>query len=439
MKAKLVPVYFSKEKDHEFDLQVQTLKELLENEAEFLEPVQLGNSIPPADAVVFPKLVGQAYRELKSFKNINIPIIVLTSEFGTVSMWDWEIVSFLKTQGITVFAPYDISLTRAVCRSIALKREMKDTRFLVFQDNPGEGMQASIFKRFFWWEEQCTNLIKEKFGIKIIKKSFKKLGNDAGKISDKDAEKVLKEREIKTENVTPEALKSAVKMYLAVKKELESEQNIGGVGMNCLNESFYTDTTPCLAWNLLFEEKELIWACEADIMALLTKCLVYKTLRTPIMMSNVYPFLVGMAALKHEKIKSFPDIKEPQNHILVAHCGYLGVVPESFSSEWTLRPKVLEIVNENATAIDARLPVGDLTLVKIDPTLTRLQIVEGALEGYVQYPGSDCRNGALIRVPNGYKLMDSFYSHHNCLATGHISEGIKVISRVFKMELEDLT
>jgi len=439
MKVKLVPLYFKGEKDQEFDLQVKTLKDLLKEDAEFAEPVQLGASIPSADAVVFPKLVGQAYRELGNFKKIELPIIVLTSEFGTVSMWDWEIVSFLKAQGIRAFAPYDINLTRAVCRSIALKREMKNTKFLVFQDNPGEGMQASIFKRFFWWEDQCTSLIKEKFGVQIIKKSFQKLGQDAKNISEREAEQVLKERKIRSEGVAPESLKSAVKMFLAVKKELETEKNIGGVGMNCLNESFYSDTTPCLAWNLLFEEKELIWACEADTMSLLTKYLVYKTLNTPIMMSNVYPFLVGMAALKHERIKSFPQVEEPQNHILVAHCGYLGVVPQSFSTEWTLRPKVLEIVNENAIAIDARLPTGNLTLVKIDPTLTRMQVVEGTLEGYVQYPGSDCRNGALIRVPNGYKLMDSFYSHHNCLAVGHISEGIKIMTRVFGMKLENLT
>ena len=36
--------------------------------------------------------------------------------------------------------------------------------------------------------------------------------------------------------------------------------------------------------------------------------------------------------------------------ILAAHCGYLGVVPQPFATEWALRKKVLAIVNDNATA-----------------------------------------------------------------------------------------
>ncbi|MFW6138809.1 MAG: hypothetical protein ACOC7U_06530, partial [Spirochaetota bacterium] len=396
------------------------------------------SSLPGADAVIFPKLVREAYRQLDTFRNMGCPVIIATSEFGTVSMWDWEIASFLKSHRVRVFTPYSVELTRAICRALGLKTEMQQTSFLMFQDTPGEGMQASIFKRFFWWEEDCIRLIKQKFGIEITKKSFQSLGQQAQKIPDHEAEEVIKRRDIHTRDVPPGALKSAVKIYLAVKKETEADESIGGVGMNCLNESFYSDSTPCLAWSLLFEEKGLMWACEADIMSLLTKHLVYRTLRVPVMMSNIYPFLVGMAALKHERIDSFPEVDEPEHHLLAAHCGYLGVVPRPFAARWTLRPRVLEIVNENATAIDARLPEGKLTLVKIDPALSRIQVVEGELEGYVQYPGSDCRNGALIKIPNGYNLMDSFYSHHNCLAVGHIGEGVKVMARALGLEVDEV-
>ena len=63
-----------------------------------------------------------------------------------------------------------------------MKRELAQTRFLVYQDNPGEGFQASIFKRFYWWEEECTQRIKERFGVEIVRKSFKELGAIAQKI-----------------------------------------------------------------------------------------------------------------------------------------------------------------------------------------------------------------------------------------------------------------
>ena len=54
------------------------------------------------------------------------------------------------------------------------------------------------------------------------------------------------------------------------------------------------------------------------------------------MMTNLYPFLLGCAALKHERNPSFPHVEESENHTLAAHCGYLGVLPQSFSTEWTL-------------------------------------------------------------------------------------------------------
>ena len=121
-------------------------------------------------------------------KRIRLPLIALTSEFGTVNMWDWEIVSFLAAEGLDPFAPYSLELTRLLCRSLAVKRELRQTKFLVFQDNPGEGMQAEIFKRFYWWEDRCTDLMQERFGVTIVKKSFKELGAAAKRIPDREAE-----------------------------------------------------------------------------------------------------------------------------------------------------------------------------------------------------------------------------------------------------------
>jgi L-fucose isomerase-like protein len=366
-----------------------------------------------------------------------MPLMAVTSEFGTVNMWDWEIVNFLKATGIKTFAPYDLALTKTICRALAVKREMRGAKFLVYQDNPGEGFQASIFKRFYWWEDACTAALKEKFGVTIEKRSFKALGEAAKQISDREAKDVLKAREINTEGVSRQALNSALKIYIAVKRELERDPAIQGVGINCLNESHFSDTTPCLAWNMLFEEMGMIWGCEADTMSMATKYIVHRALGAPIMMSNIYPFLMGMAALKHERIDKFPDVAEPENHLLVAHCGYLGVLPQSFSTEWQLKSKVLAIVDENATAIDARMPVGKLTLVKLNHTFDKLMVAKAHLESYVQYPDSDCRNGAVIRIKDGHRMMNSFYSHHNCLVTDHWGKELVNVAKVFDFEIEE--
>jgi hypothetical protein len=436
MKARLVPVYFDPGRDGGFDTQLGALKDLLAEQVEFLEAVPLGSPLPEAEAVVFPQFLGEAYRQVSDFRQIDRPILVITSEFGTMSMWDWEIISYLKSEGIETLAPYNLDQTQKICRGLAVKRELRQTKFLVFQDNPGEGFQASIFKRFYWWEDECTQRMMDKFGITLVKKSFKEFGAKAKQIPDSAAAAAWEKWPLKTEGVSPQSLTSALKIYLAVKEGLEADATIKSVGINCLNESHFSDTTPCLAWNMLFEELGLIWGCEADTVSMLTKYILNKSLGVPIMMTNLYPFLMGQAALKHERISSFPDVAEPENHILVAHCGYLGVLPQSFATEWTLRPKVLAIVDANATAIDARLPTGDMTLAKLHPSFNRITVAEGSLVGYAQYPNSDCLNGAILKVSDGRKLMNTLSSHHSLLMTGHNLADIGLLAKIFDLEVE---
>ena len=115
MKARLIPVYFMSAKNEEFDRQLAILKELLTEVADFLEPIALGSTLPDADAIVFPQLLGDAFKQIEELKKIELPLLVVTSEFGTVAMWDWEIVSFLKAEGLKTFAPYNLDLTKSIC------------------------------------------------------------------------------------------------------------------------------------------------------------------------------------------------------------------------------------------------------------------------------------------------------------------------------------
>ena len=439
MKARLVPLYLTSPDDPDFVAQVGRLRELLVAEAELLAPLPLGAALPEADAVVFPQLVGDAYRRVPEIRALTLPILVLTSEFGTMAMWDWEIVSYLRTEGVETIAPYSLAGAATVCRALVAKRELRGGKFLIYQDRPGEGgFQPSIFKRFYWWEDECAERMRDVFGLTIVKRSFEELGRRAQELPDDVArEEWERWRErVPLGDVGERATLSALKLYRAVRDDLDAEGGVLAAGINCLNESAFSDTTPCLAWNLLYQERDLIWGCEGDTVSMLTKLVLHRSLRTPVIMSNLYPFLMGQTALKHERIPAFPEVDEPDNYVLAAHCGYLGVVPQPFATDWKLRGKVLAIVDDNATAIDARLPVGDLTLAKLDPTLRTLVVVEGRLTGYAGYPGSDCLNGAVIRVPDGHALMERLPSHHSLLTVGHDRPGLELLGRVFGLTIE---
>ena len=68
MKARLVPLYLDPGRDDDFDKQLAALHSLLESEAEFLQPVALGAPLPEAEAVVFPQVLGEAYRQVPAFQ-----------------------------------------------------------------------------------------------------------------------------------------------------------------------------------------------------------------------------------------------------------------------------------------------------------------------------------------------------------------------------------
>ncbi|MEX2672698.1 MAG: hypothetical protein WD294_11370 [Phycisphaeraceae bacterium] len=441
MKPRLIPIYFEPGRDEAFDQQLTALKQLIGDQVELLAPQPLGSPLVEAEAVVLPQLLGEAYRRLDDFKAIDLPILIVTSEFGTLSMWDWELITYLDREGVKTIAPYNLDQTRKVCAALKVRRDLRNSKFVVYQDNPGQGAQPGIFKRFYWWEDECTQRMFDRFGITIERRSFKALGQRAMDMSDAEAEAAWQEsgNGHKTQGIDGKPLNSSMKMYLAVREQLDAEPEIQGVGINCLNESHFSDTTPCLAFSMLYEERQMIWGCEADTVSMLTKYVLNKSLDVPILMTNLYPFLMGQAALKHEGIEAFPEVKgNPADYILVAHCGYMGVIPKSFSTEWTLRKGALKIIDENATAIDARIPEGPITLAKLDPTFTRMTVAEADLTGYAQYPGSDCLNGGVIRVNDGPKLMRSLPSHHALLTTGHNQLDIQLIAPVFDLAVEDI-
>jgi hypothetical protein len=99
-------------------------------------------------------------------------------------------------------------------------------------------------------------------------------------------------------------------------------------------------------------------------------------------------------------------------------------------------PKVLAIVDENATVIDARLPEGPMTLAKLDPRFDHLSVAQGYITSYAQYPGSDCRNGAVLKVSDGRRLVNNIASHHYLLMTGYNLPDIEMLAKVFDLKLD---
>jgi hypothetical protein len=107
------------------------------------------------------------------------------------------------------------------------------------------------------------------------------------------------------------------------------------------------------------------------------------------------------------------------------------------SKKWCLKPCVLGwLGGENAVAVDAELEKGDITFCKLHGTMDALFAEKAVLEEYVQYPGSDCRNGGLIRVPDGYRLMERIQSHHVIVTTGKRLNQLRTVAEIFGLRVD---
>lgn len=439
MNPHLVPIYLDEQPTAAFQRQLGYLRDIIGSKAEWAEPVHIDAAVPAdADAVIVPDLNVLAYRMVNSFRRIDLPILVITSEFGTVSMWDWEIRDFLRRRDVKTVAPTSVSEAIDVVRSVAVRAELGRSSMLVYLDDLGAGMQPDIFKRFYWYEEACAEDAQQKLGVSIERRSFRELSARASAIGADRVEEAWRRwsGRLPIIALSDRARDDAMRLYVALGDEIDESSGVIAAGINCLNESASSPTTPCLAWNLLFEERGLLWGCESDIPSMLTKFIVHKALDVPVMMTNLYPFLLGDTALKHEKIPHFPETPNPNNHILAAHCGYFGVVPQSFASEWSLKPPVLEIVDENAHAIDARFPTGQATIVKLTSTFEQLFVAESQLTEYVQYENSDCLNGAVLRVRDGFEFVERLPSHHVIIAVGDLTRRLLLATSVLDLEME---
>ena len=68
--------------------------------------------------------------------------------------------------------------------------------------------------------------------------------------------------------------------------------------------------------------------------------------------------------------------------------------------------------------------------------MENLMVMEGTIEGYAQYPDSDCLNGGVLRIADGHKLVNNVSSHHYLLMTGHQYNDILMLGQIFGLEIE---
>jgi L-fucose isomerase-like protein len=84
------------------------------------------------------------------------------------------------------------------------------------------------------------------------------------------------------------------------------------------------------------------------------------------------------------------------------------------------------------------MPEGPVTMFKVAGDMQALAVTPAVLTGYVQYEDSDCLNGGVLRVEDGYRFVESLPSHHTVLAQGDLARRAEVVAGVMDMTVERL-
>jgi L-fucose isomerase-like protein len=90
--------------------------------------------------------------------------------------------------------------------------------------------------------------------------------------------------------------------------------------------------------------------------------------------------------------------------------------------------------------VDCRFAPGPITLAKLSSDMKKITLIECEIADYVQYPGTDCVNGALLRYKNnnGHEIMDSLSSHHALLIQGDHIPTLLQAAKIFGFEVRKL-
>ena len=73
--------------------------------------------------------------------------------------------------------------------------------------------------------------------------------------------------------------------------------------------------------------------------------------------------------------------------------------------------------------------------MKLGSDMRTLSVTPAELTGYQQYPGSDCLNGAVLRVADGYGFVESTPSHHVVLVVGDVARRLQLVAEVWGLEV----
>ncbi len=173
---------------------------------------------------------------------------VVTSRFGTMSMWTGNRQLFARAR-IETISPYTLEQTRNICRALAVKRELRESKFWCFRITPAQVSSRRFSNASTGGKTMYTGQF-ARFGIRIVRRALRRW---LPRQRPSPIPKLKPSGHVKDRlnlAVSERDRNSALKIYLQVRRELDADPAIRGSASTASTSQHFSDTTPCLAWNI---------------------------------------------------------------------------------------------------------------------------------------------------------------------------------------------
>ncbi len=265
-----------------------------------------------------------------------------------------------------------------------------------------EVLLLGVDKVFLFYEEYNTSRLSQILGIKVKTIPLERFIELYNNETEGEYFPMLKSLEGGLSN---EVIGKITRLYTLTRKLMRGY--VGG-GIRCFPLIVSLGITPCtIVANLI--DSGIPVACEADLPSLITMLLIQAITNQKSFIANVEDF----------------DGK----NIVIAHC----TVAPSLTSDYRF---IEHFETKLPIAIEGKLFMREVTLVKLSPDFTEIFIAEGKITRSGRFSDKFCRTQAIIETKADFsKFLSGAYAHHIVMTYGKHAEKIGRITKALGLRV----
>ena len=341
-------------------------------------------------SVVYISSGGTAGMFKQALPQLKQPILLITSGSDNSLSATMEIMTYLTNEGITG------KMLHGTHEEVASK--LDHLLCAIKAKNSINGLRLGLFGEPSDWLISSSSdyeLLKNKFGIEIVKVDMKELLEEINK---KSYTKSPSTDELLSKDFDKEQIEGALAIYGAFSRLVE-KYKLDGFSVRCFDLLTHVKNSGCLGLALLNQEG-IYSGCEGDLPSLISMAILRKISDKPVFQCNP------------------SRVNNKKDEIIFAHCTLPLNMPTTYKLDTHFESNI-------GVAISGDIPSGDATIFKAAGMLERYFISSATIEKSL-HEIDLCRSQILMHCDEGIdKFFNTPVGNHYLVCLGDYSEHLK--------------